>query len=166
MKKTLLKLTGMLLLGGSLMFITSCSKEDCNKDTSGGGRNSEMSEAEMNRTKGKINNFIRRFPSKSLVHELKNRGNASSTNHPMDFTFANPAGGYTYSYTSTYTTSNGTTYTTNSYTVYAVWNMFGAGANGGTVVAGTSSLDINYTFCFSASDQGFGLDLFRHRSSY
>ncbi len=31
---------------------------------------------------------------------------------------------------------------------------------GGTVVAGSSALDINYTFCFSASDEALGLDLF------
>lgn len=34
------------------------------------------------------------------------------------------------------------------------------GNSGGTVVAGSSSLDINYTFCFSASDEALGLDLF------
>jgi hypothetical protein len=33
------------------------------------------------------------------------------------------------------------------------------GANtGGTVVAGNTSLDINYTFCFSASDEALGFD--------
>ncbi len=35
------------------------------------------------------------------------------------------------------------------------------GANsGGTVVAGNSALDIAYTFCFSASDEALGMDLF------
>lgn len=38
---------------------------------------------------------------------------------------------------------------------------FSFGSNtGGTVVAGSSALDINYTFCFSASDEALGLDLF------
>ncbi len=38
---------------------------------------------------------------------------------------------------------------------------FSFGANtGGTVVAGNTTLDINYTFCFSASDEALGLDLF------
>lgn len=34
------------------------------------------------------------------------------------------------------------------------------GNTGGTLVAGNSTLDINYTFCFSASDEALGLDLF------
>lgn len=41
--------------------------------------------------------------------------------------------------------------------------FIGAGAfggnTGGTVVAGSTALDINYTFCFSASDEALGLDL-------
>lgn len=38
---------------------------------------------------------------------------------------------------------------------------FSFGANsGGTVVAGSSAIDIDYTFCFSASDEALGLDLF------
>ena len=33
------------------------------------------------------------------------------------------------------------------------------GNTGGTVVAGNTALDINYTFCFSASDEALGFDL-------
>lgn len=36
---------------------------------------------------------------------------------------------------------------------------FGANA-GGTVVAGSTALDVNYTFCFTATDEALGLDLF------
>jgi hypothetical protein len=39
------------------------------------------------------------------------------------------------------------------------YTAFGANT-GGTVIAGSSALDINYTFCFSASDEALGLDLF------
>ncbi|MBI1266588.1 MAG: hypothetical protein GC193_04055 [Cryomorphaceae bacterium] len=42
--------------------------------------------------------------------------------------------------------------------------FIGAGSigsnTGGTVVAGETALDVNYTFCFSASDEALGLDLF------
>jgi len=34
------------------------------------------------------------------------------------------------------------------------------GNTGGTVVAGSSALDITYTFCFSASEEALGMDLF------
>jgi len=42
--------------------------------------------------------------------------------------------------------------------------FIGAGAfggnTGGTIVAGSTALNINYTFCFSASEEALGLDLF------
>ena len=42
--------------------------------------------------------------------------------------------------------------------------FIGAGAfgsnTGGTIVAGSTALDVNYTFCFSASEEALGLDLF------
>lgn len=40
------------------------------------------------------------------------------------------------------------------------------GNTGGTVVAGSSALDINYTFCFSASDEALGLDLFDYGGTF
>lgn len=40
------------------------------------------------------------------------------------------------------------------------------GNTGGTVVAGSSALDINYTFCFSASDEALGLDLFDYGGNF
>ena len=40
------------------------------------------------------------------------------------------------------------------------------GNTGGTVVAGNSALDINYTFCFSASDEALGLDLFDYGGNF
>ena len=152
MKKNIYRITLALSLGAALMFVSSCSKNDDQAVTG-------TSQKDLQRTKAKINQFVKRFPVQNLVHELRTRGNVGTV-QPYDFTFANPSSGYTYSHTSTYTTSTGTTYTTNSYTVYAAYNSFGAGANGGTVVAGNTSLDMNYVFCFSSSDQGFGLDLF------
>ena len=152
MKKTIYRFTLALSLGVALMFVSSCSKDD-NKPVGGNDQK------DQERTKARVIEYVRRLPVQNLVHELKNRGGATVV-HPLDFSFANPSSGYTYSYTNTYTTSTGTTYTTNSYTVYAAFNSFGAGTSGGTVVAGPTSLDINYAFCFSSTDQGFGLGLF------
>lgn len=42
---------------------------------------------------------------------------------------------------------------------------FGANS-GGTVVAGSSAIDIDYTFCFSASDEALGLDLFDYGGNF
>ena len=152
MKKNIVSLALALSLGVALMFVSSCSKND-DRDVSG------TDVKGLERTKAKISHFIRQVPVQNLVEQLRTRS-TDATVRPNDFSFANPSSGYSYSYTSTYSTSSGTTYTTNSYTVYAAYNSFGAGGGGGTVVAGTTSLDINYTFCFSADDDGFGLDLF------
>ena len=150
MKKTIKSLALVLSLGSAMMFISSCSKDD--------GAPTGNTKQDMQRTKSRVNEFVKKMPVQNLVHEMKRRSNATIIT-PHDFSFANPSGSYTYSYQTTYTTSSGTTYTTNSVTVYAAYNQFGAGTNGGTVVAGPTSLDINYAFCFSASDQGFGLGL-------
>ncbi|MDP4588750.1 MAG: hypothetical protein NWS86_11285, partial [Flavobacteriales bacterium] len=37
---------------------------------------------------------------------------------------------------------------------------FGGNTGGGTIVAGNSALNVDYTFCFSASEEALGLDLF------
>ena len=37
---------------------------------------------------------------------------------------------------------------------------FGGNTGGGTIVAGNSALNVDYTFCFSASEEALGMDLF------
>src|ERR1043166_6749296 len=154
MKKTIYKLTLALSLGVAMMFVNSCSKDDCDKHTG-------PSTTDQQRTMSRVKQYVKKLPVQNLVHELRRRSNSGNT-QPQEFTFADPGAGSSYTYVTltTYTSVDGTTYTTNSYTVYAAYNSFGAGASGGTVVAGPTSLDINYAFCFSASDVGFGLDLF------
>ncbi|MEI6817783.1 MAG: hypothetical protein WCL14_14350 [Bacteroidota bacterium] len=49
-------------------------------------------------------------------------------------------------------------YSDNSNTLYISSNSFGGNStSGGTVVAGPTSLDINYTFCFASDDGGSAL---------
>lgn len=72
-----------------------------------------------------------------------------------EFSFAAPNDGWNFS------NSSGVTYVTDggSGIIFIPFSSIG-GNSGGTVVAGNTSLDINYAFCFSASDEALGLDLF------
>jgi hypothetical protein len=44
--------------------------------------------------------------------------------------------------------------------LFIPFSSFGENAGSGNVIAGSSALDIDYAFCFSASDEALGLDLF------
>ncbi|OFY64548.1 MAG: hypothetical protein A3H98_01110 [Bacteroidetes bacterium RIFCSPLOWO2_02_FULL_36_8] len=50
--------------------------------------------------------------------------------------------------------------------LYVSANAFGSVSGGGTVIAGKTSLNINYTFCFSASDEAMGLNMFGSDSMF
>lgn len=74
-----------------------------------------------------------------------------------DFNFGDPNPGWSFS------NSNGVNYVANADGSGGVlWisaESFG-GNSGGTVVAGSTTLSIDYSFCFSASSSALGLDLF------
>jgi len=153
MNKKILALALALSLGGALMLVSSCSKHD---DSLGTATNSGT---QNERTVQRIKQMLSKVPASKIIHEMKRLNNAS-TNHTLDFSFANSGNnGFTNNSTTTFTNLATNAYTAISYTVYMAYNSFGAGLGGGTVVAGPTSLDMNYTFCFSASDAAFGLDL-------
>jgi hypothetical protein len=74
-----------------------------------------------------------------------------------DFNFGDPNPGWSFS------NSNGVNYVANADGSGGVlWISSGAfgGNSGGTVVAGSTTLSIDYSFCFEASSSAMGLDLF------
>ena len=70
-----------------------------------------------------------------------------------NFSFATPNDGWNYSGTEEII------YVEDEGLVVITVPSFGANT-GGTIIAGSSALDVDYTFCFSASDEALGLDLF------
>jgi len=84
------------------------------------------------------------------------KGNAAARNGGGGWSFSDPAGG-----TLNFSSPGGLSYTTTTNTIYVPWSSFGSNSSsGGTVVAGSSSLDMNYTFCFSSDDAAYGLNLY------
>ena len=136
----------LLFLTGSVLLMSSCSKHD---DQKGG---SAVSSSEQR----KIRDLIKRLPIEKMVYQRAMLNGKKGDHVTGAWTFGIPNAGIVFSNGSAtgITLSNGPT------TLYIASSSFGANT-GGTVVAGATSLDINYTFCFASSDSdAMGLGLF------
>jgi hypothetical protein len=138
MKKIIL-LPALALLTGVLVFVSSCSRHECDGPVA--ARNDDKLES-------KVKDMLSRIPRFMLTKPADRSGPSSG------FNFSNHNGGFNFN-----VSSSGVTFSDQGGTIFFASSAFGANA-GGTVVAGSSSLDINYTFCFSASDSATGLNLF------
>lgn len=141
MKKIIL-MPALALLTGALMLFSSCSKQD---DNCGAPLNSQNEKA----LKNKVASLISKLPH---IKFNKTIGSGTPSNTPPTFNFSDHNSGFNFS-----SSPGGFTFSDGSGTMTFSSGSFGANT-GGTVVAGSSLLDINYTFCFS--DSGAGLDLF------
>jgi len=131
-----------------LMLVSSCKKE---------GDNGAYGPAQANDAviKGKIMDVIKNLPR--IQSDRNHRGPGGNSVQDGEWNFAEPGDGFNYS-------SEGIlVYSESQNTLTLSSSALGANqSTGGTVVAGESSLDINYSFCF-ASDNGenaLGADLF------
>jgi hypothetical protein len=159
MKKIIYSLTLMLFIG-ALMFVSSCKKED----KTYGNATTDKEQAMQNKIKalirklpmGKVGDHAGRY---SLVKREKGAMLPHDATGVRDggWDFTDPGG-------INYSSNNGITYSEATTTFYISPSSFGqnGGSLGGTVVAGGTSLDINYAFCFVADngDQAVGGDLF------
>lgn len=141
--------------------LASCQKEQL---TTGQGnfKPSSLNEDE----KRAFVELARRVPSKVRVYDendnrfidvdFRSRTLEFKDANDRDFTFASPSPGWDYSSADDVLwvpAENG------GGILFIGAGAFGSNT-GGTVVAGSTALDVNYSFCFSASDEALGLDLF------
>ncbi|MCX6292093.1 MAG: hypothetical protein NT126_10055 [Bacteroidetes bacterium] len=139
--------SALVLFIGSVLLFSSCSK----KDDAPYGSSSTTSKNEA---------LDRRI--KTLIHKIPNivykraalRTGAGTLNTQSGFDFSDPNSGYNYS------SPSGVTWSTSSNTMYLSASSLGSNPSGGTVVAGSSALDMNYTFCFTSTDPAGGVGLF------
>jgi hypothetical protein len=154
MKKIIYSIT-LGLFCGALMFVSSCKKDDkpCR-----GHSSVTKEEAVQNR----IKDLIRRLPIGN-VGDIAHRSGKSMIGHPIHsstrdgWSFSQPEDGLNYSST------NSIAYSEDTHLFYVTPSAFGSNSSlGGTVVAGSTSLDINYAFCFAYEDgeDALGGDLF------
>lgn len=148
--------TAGLLAVGTLA-LNSCSKE---VDYAGPGARPELNRKE--KAKDFFETIVERMPDIGFYDEkldqviVFNRGS-------REFSFATPNDGWNFS------NSSGTVfvpYEEGGGVLIVPVASFGGNSSGGTVVAGSTALDISYTFCFSASDEALGLDLFDYGGTF
>jgi hypothetical protein len=144
----LMSLVGALAFS-AVMLMTSCSKEN---ETPGNGTanvsSSQNDQAAINRAKefaGKIKN-IKIVDSQGIIKGSFNTVTGG-------FTFADGSEGFNFS------SSEGVEWveSSNGGTLFISAAAFGSNSGGGTVQAGETNMNIDYTFCFSASDSALNL---------
>lgn len=136
----------------SSAFFTGCQKEQI----VGGGNTTSPTTINLNKDqKRMVGDLIHRLPVIRVYDEVHNRFIDIDAQN-RDFSFSTPNDGWNFSNT------NGVEWVAaegGGGFLFIDGSSLG-GNTGGTVVAGNSVLDINYTFCFSASDEALGMDLF------
>jgi hypothetical protein len=143
MKKSII-VPALALFTGALMLFSACSKHDGDCD----GPRESQDKSKLDR---KVRELVAKLPH---FYYTKSIGSSTSTASPTGFDFSSPSTGFNFQ-----SSPDGFNFSTTTGSYYFSSGSFGANA-GGTVVAGNTSLDINYTFCWTATDSASGLNLF------
>jgi len=144
MKKSII-ISASALFIGALMLVSSCSKHD-------GGPCGPDANQKLDK---KVKTLVSKLPHLMLTKGTPKTRPGVGDSRDNGFNFSDPGSGISFS-----VSSSGLTFTQNANTIYVSTSAFGTNSASGTVVAGGTTLDINYTFCFSASDSASGLNLF------
>lgn len=149
--KKLIYVNALMLCISSLFIFSSCTKHDDEN-----GRPIAQGSPQDKR----IKSLIRSLPIEKLVKENQRVVKMKEMNGQRDggWSFADPNTGTAINF------SDGNLTITTNPTSPPVLNIstsaLGNNTGSGVVVAGPTALDINYTFCFSSTDQSYGLNLF------
>lgn len=155
MKKTLIKINtitaGMAVI--VLAFTTSCSKDE---DTVRGSDNgpAQVHAIKDKDTQDQIDRIGKEITKVGIYNETMDKFIVIDPNNSKDFSFSDPNPGWNFSNSSQVEFVPAPQ---GGGILFIGPGSFGENA-GGTVVAGNSSVNINYTFCFSASDEAIGFD--------
>lgn len=141
----------------ALVFLGSCTKEN----VGGGGYMAPSTKKTVDADDVRMaRQMMERMPEIGVWNE--ERGVLYKFNlQTREFSFADPNPGWNFS------SSDGPTYIegdNGGILIIPSWSF--GGNTGGTVVAGSSAINIDFTFCFSASDEALGLDLFDYGGSF
>lgn len=139
-----------------LLFGTSCTKEETNggspSETTG-----EVKDITNQRTQNEIEAYADRIPAISWYNSTMDKIiTFDPKSETKNFSFATPNDSWNYSDNSDteWVPASG-----GGGTLFVGPGSFGGNAAGGLVVAGNTTLNINNTMCFSASDEALGLDI-------
>jgi hypothetical protein len=150
--KTIIKtLSQVTLATGLILFAAGCKKAELDENRSFQA-NSKTVSAEEQRTAMEL---LERVPTIGFW-DVENGNLYKFNTQTRDFNFSQPSDGWDFS------NSEDVQYVTDNNGGLLIIPVFSFGGNtgGGTIVAGNSALNVDYTFCFSASEEALGLDLF------
>lgn len=150
--KTIIKtLSQVTLATGLILFAAGCKKAELDENRSFQA-NSKTVSAEEQRTAMEL---LERVPTIGFW-DVENGNLYKFNTQTRDFDFSQPSDGWDFS------NSEDVQYVTDNNGGLLIIPVFSFGGNtgGGTIVAGNSALNVDYTFCFSASEEALGLDLF------
>lgn len=147
----------LIVLFAVITFAASCGKQDDADTSYYAPRQIEVDSDDLRMAQQMMDNM----PEIGIYNE--ERGMIYRFNlQTRDFSFADANDGWNFS------DSDGPVYVESpeggGILIIPSWS-FGANS-GGTVVAGSSAIDIDYTFCFGASDEALGLDLFDYGGNF
>ncbi len=150
--KTIVKtLSQVTLATGLILFAAGCKKAELD-DNRSFQANTKTVSAEDQRTAMEL---LERVPTIGFW-DVENGNLYKFNTRTRDFDFSQPSDGWDFS------NSEDVQYVTDNNGGLLIIPVFSFGGNtgGGTIVAGNSALNVDYTFCFSASEEALGLDLF------
>jgi hypothetical protein len=139
----------------ALLFTTGCSKEDIGANPPD---SSEPSAITDRRVQEDVRDFSERIPAISWYNSTMNKIiTIDPKSEQKNFSFSDPNPGWNFS------DASETTWTPapqGGGVLFIGAGSFGSNAGGsGTVVAGSTALNISSTFCFSASEDALGLEI-------
>lgn len=148
----------LLFAGAALIFVTSCAKTD---DAPAGNAAvqpaTQMTPVTDKATKKELERMSKEMPTIAWYNKAMDKiVSFNPQSQSKSFSFADPNPGWNFSdasQTAWYPAENG------GGILFIGYGSFGSNTGSGTVIAGGTALDINYTFCFAASDDALGLDL-------
>jgi hypothetical protein len=154
--KRLLKSSSILMLASGLLLVTSCSKND---DAVVGPAYSDTKQVTDKDTQESIENLADKVPAISWYNSTMDKIiKFDPKNKTKSFSFSDPNPGWNFS------SSEGVVWAPaegGGGILFVGAGAFGGNSGaGGSVVAGNAVLNISSTFCFSASEEALGLDLF------
>ncbi len=146
-----------LFVAAALVFTTSCTK-DCNNPATGNQQKAEVKAVTNKHVQEDIQAAADKMPPIAWYNKTMDKVIIfDPKNETKSFDFSDPNSGWNFS------ENEGVEFVANPNgggVLFVSPGAFGSNAGGsGTVVAGNTALNINYTFCFSADEEAIGLDL-------
>lgn len=153
--KKQLNVAATLFVAATLIFTTSCTKDSENPASA---QKSEVKAVENKQVKEKIQATADKMPPIAWYNKTMDKVIVfDPKNDTKSFDFSDPNSGWNFS------DDEGVSFVQNPNgggVLFVSPGAFGSNAGGsGTVVAGNTALNVNYTFCFSVDEEALGLDL-------